>query len=200
MIISVNLFMSSQDVIYIPIKYKKNYISKEIDDVFDYETQTWKLNINKNLKDNLKDFYFINGIIRSKTMFFYIIKNEKAIKEINIRQPLKIIKNELKDNIIFISPKKIEIINDVKYTEIIDESSDKKPEEINIDLIKKKKDEIDDEEIEEIKIKNKKEVNIEKTNKINNEIEDRKIDGISTLCRNYIRPIPSSPHHTNFFR
>ena len=139
MIISVNLFMSSQDEIYIPIKYKKNYISKEIDDVFDYETQTWKLNINKNLKDNLKDFYFINGIIRSKTMFFYIIKNEKAIKEINIRQPLKIIKNELKDNIIFISPKKIEIINDVKYTEIIDESSDKKPEEINIDLIKKKK-------------------------------------------------------------
>ena len=128
-----------QKEIYVQIKYKKNYISKAIDDPFDYEIKKWKLKINKNLNDNLKNFYITNGIKRSRSMFFYIIKNEEAIKEINIFQPIKTIEKELKDNIIYISPNKIKIINKEINTENNAEINEKNKEKIINGKKKKKK-------------------------------------------------------------
>jgi len=105
---------SSQSGIYIEIEihYKLNYIR---DDFFDfYRSQKLKLDINKNLKDNLSNFYLSNGIKRKEKMFFYIINKGRVIKEIDITQPIKSIINELKDNKIIISPNKLVINNSKK--------------------------------------------------------------------------------------
>ena len=165
--------------ISVQIKYKKNYIQAE-DDPFDYEMKEYKLKLKKNLKDNLNDFYYTNGIKRNrKKMFFYIMKNEEAIKEININQPLKFIKNELKDNIIFISPYKMEIINDENKNlekknndEIINKNPEKK---INGNPKDKSSKKIKDENNDEIL----KESNDKKTEKINDQIDDEKTDEIN---------------------
>ena len=116
--------MSSNQEIDVEIKFKKNYNSKAIDAPFEYEIKKWKLEKNRNLNDNLVPFYLNNKIIRSGPMFFYIIKNKEPIKEINISQPIKTIEKELKDNIIYISPKKINVINNTKITEISDKEKE----------------------------------------------------------------------------
>ena len=166
-----------QKKIDVQIKFKKNYTSNAIDEPFEYEIKKFKLKINKNLNDNLRYFYLYNGIKIGGPMFFYIIKNEKAIKEINIYQPIKTIEKELKDNIIFISPEKIEVINNEKNTENNDENNNKnKKEKINGNSDKisnENKDEKIDEISSEIFGKMSKKINNEKMEEISNKNNDR---------------------------
>ena len=170
--------MSSNQEIEVEIRFKKNYNSKAIDTPFEYEIKKWKLQKNRNLKDNLLYFYLNNKIIRSGSMFFYIIKNGEPIKEINISHPIKTIEKELKDNIIYISPKKINVINNTKITE----SSDKEKEiKINGNFSKisnANNYEIIDEISNENNDKMSKEINSDKLNKLNDENNDKKFDEI----------------------
>ena len=105
-------FSQNENFIEIEIFYKRNYIHEDPYDY--YKSKKLQLDINKSLKDNLIFFYSINDIKRKKKMFFYIVNKDKGsvIKEIDIAKPLKLIKNELKDNKIVISPNKLEVNND----------------------------------------------------------------------------------------
>ena len=169
------MIISLQKKIDVQIKFKKNYTSNAIDEPFKYEIKKFKLKINKNLNDNLRYFYLYNGIKIGGPMFFYIIKNEKAIKEINIYQPIKTIEKELKDNIIFISPEKIEVINNEKNTENNDENNNKKINGISDKISKISKDESNNEKSQE----NNDKMNKAKINEISNEINNKNNDVIN---------------------
>ena len=123
--------LANQNEIYIDIQYKKNYIYKRQENIFEYNLKKQcKLNINMNLEDNLKDFYSTNGIVKSSKMFFYIINKGKAIKQIDIKQPLSEIINELLGNSIRISSEKMRIF-------MIDDGINEKGEKIILNRNKK---------------------------------------------------------------
>ena len=122
---------ANKNEIYIDIQYKKNYIYKRQENIFEYNLKKqYKLNINLNLEDNLKDFYYSNGIVKSSKMFFYIINKGKAIKQIDIKQPLSEIINELIGNSIRISSEKMRIF-------MIDDEINEKGEKIILNRNKK---------------------------------------------------------------
>ena len=123
--------LANQNEIYIDIQYKKNYIYKRQENIFEYNLKKQcKLNINMNLEDNLKDFYSTNGIVKSSKMLFYIINKGKAIKQIDIKQPLSEIINELLGNSIRISSEKMRIF-------MIDDGINEKGEKIILNRNKK---------------------------------------------------------------
>ena len=122
---------ANQNEIYIDIQYKKNYIYKRQENIFEYNLKKQiKLNINMNLEDNLKDFYSTNGIVKSSKMFFYIINKGKAIKQIDIKQPLSEIINDLLGYSIRISSEKMRIF-------MIDDEINEKGEKIILNRNKK---------------------------------------------------------------